>query len=267
MEIVFTVIIVLIIVDFLVFLFLITPNKKRVIPVAKAYAHRGLHDKQTPENSLSAFKKASENRFGVEFDVQLTKDKQIVVFHDESLLRMTGMSAEIIDLTYNELCKYGLNNTDEKIPLLREVLIALDGVPILCEIKKQRSNTNIEICPYLVGELDEYQGDICIESFSPFILKWFKEHRPDFARGQLSADFIKTKGELKGISALFMKNLLLNFFGRPDFIAYKFTDASIGLLFIKKFFHTPVLGWTARGEEEREICRQDFDGEIFEINS
>ena len=250
---------------FIVFICLVFPNKKREIPAAKAYSHRGLHGGQIPENSISAFKMSAEKGYGAEFDVQLTKDKKLVVFHDDSLLRMTGAESSISDLSYDELQEFRLKDTEEKIPLLREVLSTLAGVPILCEIKKQGSNTNTEICSYVASELDGYSGDICIESFSPFILRWFKKNRPDFARGQLSADFIKNKGDdLRGISAFFMTHMLLNFLSRPDFIAYRFTDTSAGLRFCKKAFRTPVFGWTARGDKERELCRSLFEGEIFE---
>ena len=56
------------------------------------YAHRGLHDNETdaPENSMAAFRKAVDTGYGIELDVQLTKDRIPVVFHDESLKRVCG---------------------------------------------------------------------------------------------------------------------------------------------------------------------------------
>ena len=245
---------------------LIAPGKKREIPVAKSYAHRGLHYGQIPENSLAAFKEAAKQGYGVEFDVHLTKDKQLVVFHDDTLLRMTGEDIPISNLTYAELSEYRLKNTDEKIPLLQEVFEALGDVPILCEIKKQLRNTNIEICLYVANALDTYPGDICIESFNPFVLKWFKKNRPEFARGQLSADFLKDRGDLDIVSAFFASNLLLNFLSRPDFIAYRFTDTSFGYRFCKNTFETTSLGWTPKGEKARELCMSKFDGEVFELS-
>ena len=264
MEIIFIIIAILLVL-FLTFVWLISPNKKRNIPIAKAYAHRGLHGENIPENSLAAFKAAAVKGYGVEFDVQLTKDKKLVVFHDDSLFRMTGSDIAITDLTYTELSKYRLNYTNEKIPLLDEVLEILADVPILCEIKKQGDGTNVEICSYVACELDKYSGNICIESFSPFILKWFAKNRPDFARGQLSGDFFKIKSDLNPLSVFMVTNLLLNFLSRPDFIAYRYVDNSIGYRFCKKVYNTPTLGWTPIGEKQREACRNNFDGEIFEL--
>ena len=61
-------------------------------------AHRGLHDQQTPENSLPAFKKAIEKGYAIEIDLQMTKDGVIVVFHDDFLDRMTNGKGNIKEL-------------------------------------------------------------------------------------------------------------------------------------------------------------------------
>lgn len=82
-------------------------------------AHRGIHDNITvPENSLPAFNAAAEAGCGIELDVQFTKDRQLVVFHDDNLSRMCGDDRLVIDVTYDELSKMRLLDSDEKIPLL-----------------------------------------------------------------------------------------------------------------------------------------------------
>ena len=105
------------------YLFLIKPDTKRK-EWAKPYeekgvAHRGLFDKSLgiPENSLAAFQRAVEKNYGVELDVQLTKDNRLVVFHDEDLFRMCGVKKKVRDCTWEELCQYTLQGTEEKIPL------------------------------------------------------------------------------------------------------------------------------------------------------
>ena len=69
------------------------------------YAHRGLHDNATeaPENSMAAFRKAVDAGFGIELDIQLTKDRIPVVFHDFTLKRVCGGEGKICDYTYEEL--------------------------------------------------------------------------------------------------------------------------------------------------------------------
>lgn len=83
------------------------------------FAHRGLHSIEDgiPENSLAAFRAARENGFGIELDLQLTCDGQVVVFHDHDLNRMCGADVTVDELTYDELKKYRLAGTNEHIPL------------------------------------------------------------------------------------------------------------------------------------------------------
>ena len=66
------------------------------------YAHRGFHDNKTdaPENSLKAMKLAVEHGYGIELDVQLTKDEKVVVFHDATLKRVCGVDAKVNSMTY-----------------------------------------------------------------------------------------------------------------------------------------------------------------------
>ena len=101
------------------------------------YAHRGLHDgnRQVPENSMEAFRLAVENGYGMELDVQLTKDGSMVVHHDGSLKRVCGVDKNIRDLTYEELCRISLPD-GSRVPLFQEVLDMVDGrAPIIVEVK------------------------------------------------------------------------------------------------------------------------------------
>ena len=83
-------------------------------------AHRGLSDIY-PENTLIAFKKAFEvGADGIELDVRMTRDGEVVVFHDEDLERMAGRNEKISDMDYKDLIR--INIGGEKIPLLSEVL-------------------------------------------------------------------------------------------------------------------------------------------------
>ena len=69
------------------------------------YAHRGLHGDGIPENSLPAFARASERGYGIELDVQLSADGEVMVFHDYTLGRMTGCEKKLCELTAEELKK------------------------------------------------------------------------------------------------------------------------------------------------------------------
>lgn len=85
----------------IVYIKMIDPGKKRKHPVlnVKYYAHRGFHGEEgIPENSMTAFKKAKGLGYGIELDVQLTKDGVMVVHHDYDLKRTCGVNKKIADL-------------------------------------------------------------------------------------------------------------------------------------------------------------------------
>lgn len=251
---------------FLLVLFLIAPNQKRDYSAfrSKKYAHRGLHGGGVPENSLAAFKAAKDAGYGVELDVQFTKDRQVVVFHDGDLKRMCGVEKRVLDLTRDELDSYRLGDTEQKIPLLSEVLTVLGGVPVICEIKTFSGNNCPELCEKTCALMDTYQGDWCQESFSPFITQWFFKHRPDVIRGQLSAALRGNNGQ-SAVNRFGMRHLLINVFSRPDFIAYGFEDLTpCGLRLCRAIFKPFLVGWTARGDKQFAQARQDFDTIIFE---
>ena len=106
------------------------------------YAHRGYHDKpRIPENSMAAFRRAIENGFGAELDVHLMRDGHLAVIHDASLKRTAGADVLVEDLTAEELKTYRLEGTDERIPLLEEVLeLFQDRTPLIIELKAERGN-------------------------------------------------------------------------------------------------------------------------------
>ena len=107
------------------------------------YAHRGLFNNQTsaPENSLAAFKKAVQLGYGMEFDVQLSKDDVPVVFHDATLKRMCGIEGNVWDYTVEELQKMKLGQSNETIPTLEQVLEVVGGNHLLLSIKWTERST------------------------------------------------------------------------------------------------------------------------------
>ena len=262
-------IIIVLLVLSLLFLYLIKPNKKRDTSYFenKMYAHRGLHDEEVSENSLTAFKKAKEAGFGVELDVQLTKDDVLVVFHDGNLKRMCGIDGELKNYTYEELCQYRLKNTGDKIPTFKEVLSLLEDMDLICEIKGNNGNANYHICERTYEEIKDYKGKYMIESFSPLLIAWFKTHHPEIIRGQLSSGF-RTNKEEGPLINFCMRHLLFNVFSRPDFIAYKHADyKEFGLSVVRKLYKPFLVAWTARGPVELESAKKNFDAVIFEKNA
>lgn len=250
---------------FIILVWSIRPNPKRFkgFPVP-LFAHRGLHDGTNPENSLAAFIRARQNNYGVELDVRLTADKKLVVFHDDNLKRLCGEELSVCSLSYDELNRYRLSGTDQKIPRFEEVLKELQGMPVICEIKSLPGEPVEEICEAVCREVKGYPGFLCIESFNPFVLQWFRKNRSEFIRGQLSMNFMKERDRLSFVKAFIMTHLLVNVIGRPDFIAYRHTDDAAGFFLCRKIFRPVCAAWTVRGETELKHARLKYQAIIFE---
>ncbi|MCF0137606.1 MAG: glycerophosphodiester phosphodiesterase [Oscillospiraceae bacterium] len=186
------------------------------------FAHRGLHkrDKTVPENSIAAFERAASKGYGIELDVQLSKDGQVVVFHDDTLNRVCGVDSRVDEKTYEELSRLSLCGTGETIPLFSEVLRTVRGRgPLIVELKNGRSNR--ELCEKTYELLKGYSGIYCIESFNPLIVRWFRKNAPEVLRGQLACPKEDYGEEVKPATAFVLSRLLLNFLARPQFVAYK----------------------------------------------
>ncbi len=249
------------------YLFLIAPRmiKKPDYSVLLGvhYAHRGLFDNGTdaPENSVNAMRKAIKAGYGIEFDVQLSKDDVPVVFHDASLKRMCGVDGNVWEYTLQELQKMRLSGTSQGIPTLVEVLKVIDGqVPIIIEYKMNRADT--KVCELGNVILENYKGTYCIESFQPFAVQWYRKHRPDVIRGQLSENY--ARNGKKGVHLRAMTYLLTNFLTRPDFIAYKHRDKNNISRCICKKLGALSVAWTIKNREQYEEAKEDFDLFIFD---
>ena len=108
------------------------------------WAHRG-SSMMNPENTLLAFRKAAELEgiTGIEFDVQLTKDGEIVVIHDEKVDRTTDGTGNVRDYTLNELKQLTISGDGEvhSIPTLRETFEMLAPY---CKNKGLRLNIELK---------------------------------------------------------------------------------------------------------------------------
>ena len=250
----------------LIILFAIHPARHRdTAPFHHTlYAHRGLHDNDAgvPENSLAAFSAAAKAGYGVELDIQLTADKQVVVFHDNDLKRMCGIDRRVDEMNYDELKTLRLLGSDQHIPLLSEVLAVLDGATLLCECKAMRSYTNTALCEIALPFLNAYKGAVCIESFNPFMVRWFRIHAPGYIRGILSKRF--EKEEVAQALRFPLASLFCNWLCRPDFIAYQHTDYTQPFFKLCCLFRPMTVAWTVRSSAEAQTANQHFDTFIFE---
>ncbi len=232
------------------------------------YAHRGLHniDREVPENSKRAFQLAVRYGYGAELDVHLSRDKRLVVMHDESLKRTAGLDMRIADANTEVLQRLRLEGTNQEIPFLEEILPIFENTaPLIIEIKpcgKNYARLTYRVCKLL----DQFPGvQCCIESFDPRVLLWLKKNRPEMIRGQLSMNHVKDPQELKKGMAFAMTNLLFNCLTQPDFIAYKYEDRkNLSLQLCRLLWRTQEFSWTIHSQEDADLLQKKHALLIFE---
>ena len=251
-------------------LFAMRPYNKRKNIFRKRFkqtyiAHRGLFSlPDIPENSLPAFAEAADKGYAIELDVQLAKDDRLVVFHDETLQRMCGDPRLLRELSYEDLQKLTLSGTKERIPLFEDVLRLVDGrVPLVVEIKPE--GRYIQTTKLTAEVLKKYPGIYCVESFNPVVMLWFRKHRPEVLRGQLSTNFKKDGDTHPRPVQFILQNMLTNFLSHPDFIAYNHIHAKDPAFRIcTRLFNSLNAAWTIKNEKELKAAKKDFEYFIFD---
>ncbi len=227
------------------------------------YAHRGLHADGIPENSLAAFERAVKQGYGIELDVQLSCDGEVMVFHDYTLKRMTGESGKLSDYTADELSKMHLNGTEQTIPRLSDVLMLVDGrVPLLVELKGESGDTTL--CEPLCRLLESYSGGYCIESFNPILLGKMAKLMPEIYRGILYTNLIKEKKKISIINIL-LTLMAANVIAKPDFVAYNENfRSSFAVGICTRFYRAGKASWTLKTDESYRAAKDYKEIAIFE---
>jgi glycerophosphoryl diester phosphodiesterase len=227
-------------------------------------AHRAYHNETQGiyENSLSAVDAAIAQGYAIECDVRLSQDGQVVVFHDETLERLTQGSGRVVDWTLRDLQTLTLGHSDDTIPTLKEVLERVNGkVPLLIEIKY---DGDPKAWAQAVAEvLDDYTGPFAIQSFHPGVLNWFKTFRSHITRGQIASFFKDYKG-VPAWQRMMLKRFWLNFQSRPHFVHYEFHDLPNRWMRKKKTQGTVTLAFTITSKEELDTALQHVDNVVFE---
>lgn len=227
----------------------------------QAISHRGYYDDNLPENSIGAFEKAFKFKYAIELDIRLSKDDQLVVFHDDDLKRMCEVEGLVRDKTLAELKALKLKGL-ATIPTFKETLELTKGqVPLIVEIKDMGKKDNPLLCK-LAGEmLASYQGPFAIQSFNPWIVNYFKKHHPNMIRGQLVSKL--DNYQMSNLRRFILKNLLLIPWNRPDFINSKMNHKPPVLKLWKKLGGVAI-SYVAKNEKEMIKALFFFDNIIFE---
>ncbi len=234
---------------------------------ARPVAHRGLHGNGVIENSLSAAAAAIAANYAIEVDLQLSADGEVMVFHDETLDRLTAEKGELAARTAAQLQGIALNHSNDTIPRLSDLLALVGGkVPLILELKSSW-NGDMTLAKKVADMLAAYHGPVAVMSFDPDLIAALKKHAPGLPRG-IVAERRYLHPHWKFLTPWRKQylGLLLHLLRtKPHFIAYaQFDLPAIAPLTARKVFGMPLLTWTVRVEREREKAAKWADQIIFE---
>jgi glycerophosphoryl diester phosphodiesterase len=219
-------------------------------PGPVGFAHRGLHyGTEFPENSLIAFVAALERGAGIECDLRLTADNQIIVFHDADARRLCASSMQVAQSTLAQLGRLRIGG--QPIPTLESLLTMVAGrVPLLLEVKE---NGDVwRWMPALKRALAGYDGPYGVMSFNPRIPRLLKTNMPMVRRG------LVIRGDLAAVrrrTALWLAD--------PHFVAVD--KAALGKPWVAQLRkRILVYSWTIRTPADRETAEIHADALIWE---
>jgi glycerophosphoryl diester phosphodiesterase len=237
--------------------------------LTRPIAHRGLHGRAGPENSRAAIAAAVSAGYGIEIDLQASRDGVAMVFHDAHLDRLTRAKGPVAARTWAELTRLRLRGTSERIPTLREVLALVAGrVPLLIEVKDQ-SHTLGPVDGRLEADtakaLADYKGPVAVMSFNPHSVAAFAAHAPDLPRGLVTCAF--TAEDWPGIPTDRLTQLAtLDAVAQTGalFISHDWRALDMPQVARLKAAGLPILCWTIRSPAQEAKARQVADAITFE---
>lgn len=160
-------------------------NQMRDWLTERPIAHRGLHDKAQGciENSLSAFAGAVTRGFAIECDLQLSADGEAMIFHDDTLDRLTQETGPVIARTACELSEIGYKTGHGTIPTLPQLLDLVAGDAGLVLELKSHWNGDTRLTARVAGLISRYDGPVALMSFDPVPIAWLADNAAHLLRG------------------------------------------------------------------------------------
>ncbi len=234
---------------------------------AHPIAHRGLHGGGLIENTLGAAAAAVAADYGIEVDLQLSADGEVIVFHDDTLDRLTTGSGPLAARALAELKAVSFRASSERIPTLHELLAVVSGrTPLVLELKSEW-NGDDRLAARVAAQLMSYAGPVAVMSFDPDQVVALIEHAPGLPRGIVAErHFSRSDWPRLSWPRRFVLGNLLHFFRtKPHFIAYRVEDLpALAPLLCRHVGGMPILTWTVRTEAERRRARWWANQVIFE---
>ncbi len=234
---------------------------------ARPIAHRGLHKLSSGvvENTESAFSGAIKQSYAIECDLQLTADGEAVVFHDETLERVTERNGWVERLSALELKSVRFKHGTDRIQTLSELLEQVAGHVTLVIELKSHFDGNTQLATRALDVLSNYKGPHCLMSFDPDMIAAVALQSPDTVRG-ITAD--RTTDPYYRMLPFARRMNIRNFDHlektRPHFISYYFRDLPFAPVQAIRAAGHPIITWTIRSIEEARQALRYSDQVTFE---
>jgi glycerophosphoryl diester phosphodiesterase len=233
-------------------------------------AHRALHDRAAgrPENSRDAVRAAVAAGYAIEIDVQLSSDGQAMVFHDDSLDRLTAETGPLRARTAADLGAIRLTDAADGIPTLPEILALVAGrVPLLVEVKDQTGDLSAGVGPLeraVAAALVGYTGPVALMSFNPHSVAALADLAPAVPRGLTTMTFDPEEWGLTGARAAELSAI-------PDynrvgasFVSHHWRDLADPRIADLAAQGAGILCWTIRSPDAEATARKVAHNVTFE---
>ena len=236
---------------------------------ARPLAHRGLHDAAAGliENTASAFSAAVAARYGIECDVQVSRDGEAMVHHDDALGRLTEGDALVAEMTAAELRKVRFKSCSDRMQTLGELCDLIGGRVTLVVELKSRFDGETRLVRRVAEVLAGYSGPAAAMSFDPDMVIALRSLAPALPRG-IVAERHYHHAEWDRLSAAKKRSMAFLLHlprTRPHFAAYSVKDLpSPAPLIARRLLGLPLLTWTVRTADDRRTAARWADQMIFE---
>lgn len=235
--------------------------------VARPITHRGYHDraKGIIENTERAFAAAISAGYAIECDLQLSKDSEAVLFHDDRLERVIEAQGFVKDRTVQELKRLPIRGTADRVQTLAEMLEQVDGrVPLVIELKAHWDG-DVTLVKRVIDTLKGYRGAHALMSFDPDMIDAMRVISPHTIRGIVADRAFDSyydalplwrRIELRTLSHL----------GRiqPHFMSVSVDDLPWAPVAAFRAAGQPVICWTVRSPQQAAFAYRHIDQITFE---
>jgi len=224
-------------------------------------AHRGLFEAGTvaEENTIAAVAAAKTAGYAAEIDVRTSAEDIIMVYHDDTLERLTTGTGRVSSWGIKQLQALEVGNSGKSMPTLPDVLELIDGeVPLFIELKSPSHNDIQKVCAGVRHCFEGYKGPVAVMSFDPRIIAWFKQYMPKYPRGMIIGREVLLNWKNRLLVPYWLNKT------KPDFLACDINLLPNSFCARWRTKGNPLLTWTVRNKKLEEIGRAHADALIFE---